>query len=191
MFRPGKKHDKVFRVVFVGNVCLRKGIGDLLHAVRPLQALRQIECWLIGSISADAKRVLDSYRDCFVYKGIIPRERLSEYYTQGTVLVLPSVEEGLALVLAQAMACGVPIIATPNTGAEDILTDGIEGFIVPVGKPDEIRLRLEALRQEPHLRESMSSAALSRVRSMEGWGSYAKSCIAMYQQVIDRKLRPE
>jgi glycosyltransferase involved in cell wall biosynthesis len=50
----------------------------------------------------------------------VNRLRLAETYSQGSVLVLPSVEEGLARVQAQAMACGVPVIATPNTGSEDL-----------------------------------------------------------------------
>ena len=85
---------------------------------------------------------------------------------------MPSIEEGLALVQGQAMACGLPVIATTNTGAEDLFTDGVEGFIVPIRDPEAIREKLLRLYHDPELREEMSRAALSRVQSMAGWDDY-------------------
>ena len=61
------------------------------------------------------------------------------------VLVLPSVEEGLALVQAQAMACGCPLISSTNTGGEDLFSDGVEGFLVPIRSPEAIAERLQQL----------------------------------------------
>jgi glycosyltransferase involved in cell wall biosynthesis len=88
------------------------------------------------------------------------------------VLVLPSVEEGLALVQGQAMACGCPVVATAATGAEDLFTDGVEGFILPNRDPDALALRLQQLADAPALRQQFSAAALARVHHLGGWDRY-------------------
>jgi starch synthase len=116
--------------------------------------------------------------------GSIPRAELYAYYNQGLVFVLPSIEEGLALVQAQAMACGLPIIATTNTGAEDLFADGIEGFIVPVRAPEAIREKVLHLYKNPELRRGMGDASLRRVQSIGGWDSYGDSISATNAEAL-------
>jgi glycosyltransferase involved in cell wall biosynthesis len=96
------------------------------------------------------------------------------------VLVLPSIEEGLALVQAQAMACGCPVIATPHAGAVDLFADGREGFIVPVRDPEAIADRLARLHGDPELRAAMGEAALARVRTIGGWDDYGRAALALF-----------
>jgi glycosyltransferase involved in cell wall biosynthesis len=115
------------------------------------------------------------------------RAEMRDLYSQASVLVLPSVEEGLALVMGQAMACGVPVIATTNTGAGDLITDGRDGFIVPVRDPVAIQERLEYLASHPDARAAMGSAALEKVRSLNGWGRYAEQMLHLYRQQLDRR----
>ena len=67
--------------------------------------------------------------------GSIPQPELAALMSRSHVLALPSIEEGLALVQAQAMACGCPVVCSTNTGGEDLFTDGVEGFIVPIRDP--------------------------------------------------------
>jgi len=88
------------------------------------------------------------------------------------VLALPSVEEGLALVQGQAMACGCPVVATADTGAEDLFTDGVEGFILPARDTDALADRLQLIADDPALRAQMSAAALARVKILGGWDNY-------------------
>ena len=189
MFRPHVKRNRTFRILFVGSICLRKGIGDLLCAVKRLQRNCSIECWLVGEIQADARAILDDYRGHYEYKGTVPRAELYKVYSQCSVFVLPSIEEGLALVMAQAMACGLPVVATPNTGAEDLFSDGIEGFITPIRDPDALSARIESLISDEDLRVEMSAAAVRRVSGAGGWHRYAKECVEMYQEVIQVRAR--
>jgi alpha-maltose-1-phosphate synthase len=88
------------------------------------------------------------------------------------VMVLPSIEEGLALVQGQALACGCPMISSENTGGADLFSHGIEGFFVPIRSADAIAERLQQLADDPTLRQSMSEAALRRVKSLGGWEQY-------------------
>src|SRR5260370_1977047 len=93
-------------------------------------------------------------------------------YSKGSVLALPYVEEGLGLVLAQSMACGVPNIASTNTGAEDLFADGKEGFIVPPRDSTAIRERIEWMLSHPLEREEMGRRAPFPGGSLGGWEGF-------------------
>jgi glycosyltransferase involved in cell wall biosynthesis len=90
------------------------------------------------------------------------------------------------LVQAQAMACGVPVIATANTGAEDLFTDGVEGFIVPIRSPEAIREKLEWMMDNRELRDGMAEGALKRVKSLGGWERYGESVESVYRKLAAR-----
>jgi alpha-maltose-1-phosphate synthase len=185
-FKPGVKRDSIFRIIHVGQISVRKGIGYLLRAVEPLVRKRKCELWLVGEIDPAVRGILDRYKDIFEYKGIFPRRELWSIYSQASVLVLASVEEGLALVQAQAMACGVPVIATTNTGAEDLFTDGVEGFIIPIRTVEIIQEKIEWMMDNEELRNRMAEAALLRVKSIGGWSRYGDSIEEVYQTLATR-----
>jgi glycosyltransferase involved in cell wall biosynthesis len=187
MFHPEPKADSIFRVLFVGCASIQKGIGHLLDAMRPLVQRKLCELWLIGAVDSSAKRLLAMNRDIFVYQGVQPRAELALLYSQGTVLVLPSIQEGFGMVQAQAMACGLPVIATANTGAGNLFTDGVEGFIVPIRNPAIIRAKVEWMIGHPQERAAMGIAALQRVKGLGGWDRYGEQCLAMYREVLARK----
>ncbi len=186
MFRPKPRRDEKFRVLFVGQISIRKGIGYLIEAVRPLVEGKKIELWLAGALLPDSRELLRKYSGLFNYKGVIPRIRLSEIYSQASVLVHPSVQEGLALVQAQAMACGVPVIATPNAGSEDLFSDGVEGFIVPVRDARAIRERVEMLLENPDMQKRMGLAARERVKLMGGWDRHGEENLGIYREILGR-----
>lgn len=183
MFHPTPKRDSVFRVLFVGVSSVQKGVRYLLEAVTRVE-IPGLECWLIGAIDPEMRPILSRYQGHFRHLGVLARAALSEQYSQASVLVLPSLQEGLALVQPQAMACGVPVIATTNTGAEDLFTDGVEGFVVPVRDPDAIAAKLVYLYEHPEARDAMGAAALARVRAIGGWNSYGEKMAAMYESAL-------
>jgi glycosyltransferase involved in cell wall biosynthesis len=160
-FTHAGKADNTFRVVFVGIISLRKGIQYLLEAFRQL-ALKNAELWLVGGISPDARQVLEKYEGLFKYIGIIPREKLAWYYSQGSVYVLPSLEEGMALTVLEAMACSVPVIVTNHTGVESVVRDGQDGFICPIRDVEAIKQKLILLHDNEPTRQKMGQSANSR-----------------------------
>lgn len=190
MFRPEPKADARFRVLFVGAQSIRKGIGYLFEALRPLVKSGAVELWLVGATPDDGKELLAKNADLFTHHGVQPRSRLSWFYSQASVMILPSIEEGLALVQAQALACGAPVIASLNTGGEDLFTDGVEGFIVPARDAGAIRDRVQRLLDEPALLAQMKSAALTRVQSLGGWGQYGRTCREVYRRVLLQRGAP-
>jgi len=79
------------------------------------------------------------------------------------------------------MACGVPVIATTNTGAEDLFTDGVEGFIVPIRDVAALRERIEILMDDESRRKAMADAALRRVQALGGWNEYGERALELYE----------
>jgi glycosyltransferase involved in cell wall biosynthesis len=183
LFSPGHKIDQVFRVIYVGSLSIEKGIPYLLEAVHKLR-LPNFEVYLIGGITPEIRPVLDKYAHDFKYLGFIPRHKLSEYYSQGSLLVMPSLQEGLSLVQAQAMACRIPVIATENSGADDLFTDGVEGFVIKAGDARAIYDSILKLYDQPTLRVEMGNAALQRVKEIGGWKAYGETMYNEYQTII-------
>lgn len=181
LFRPVPKENATFRVIYVGALSLRKGIPYLLEALAPLP---HVELWLVGAVQPEVRRFLAMYPGRYRYFGVQPRTELYRLYSQASVFVLPSIEEGLALVQAQAMACGLPVIATTHTGAEDLFADGVEGFIVPIRDPQAIREKVERLCTDPALRDAMAERARLRVQQMGGWDTYGSRMIACYRDLL-------
>ena len=186
LFRPVPKRDKTFRVIYAGQLSLQKGIPYLLQAVEPLR-LPDFELWLIGGVDAEIKPILERYRGSFRSLGIIPRTELFSFYSQGSVFVTASIQEGLALVQAQAMACGLPVIATTNSGAGNVFTDGQEGFIVPIRSPEAIREKILYLYEHPAVRHAMAQAARQRVHRMVGWDEYGNRMLSTYEGALSRR----
>ncbi len=194
-FQPaGKPSPNTFRVLFVGQISFRKGIPYLLEAFRGLRHPRK-ELVLVGAVCPEMEGFLaDRSWENVRFIGPVPQAELPAYMSQSQVLVLPSIEDGFGMVLAQAMACGCPCISTTNTGGPDLFRDGKEGFIVPIRDPRAITERLEALAANPTLRDQMSRSALSRIQCIGGWNEYGVSYSRLLEELISgnqtRALRP-
>jgi starch synthase len=170
--RTGEPAADRFEVLFAGQAGLRKGIPYLLDAFSRLKHINK-RLTIAGQVQPDLKRVLARLPlEGVEFLGSIPQDELAARMSRSHLLVLPSIEEGLALVQAQAMACGCPVLATVNTGAEDLFTDGVEGFIVPIRDAGALLARMEQVAQDPALQRRLSEAGLRRVRELGGWDRY-------------------
>jgi alpha-maltose-1-phosphate synthase len=161
-----------FEVLYVGRVNLPKGVPYLLEAFAKLKAPNK-RLTIIGGMQPEMKGVLDRLPlDNVTLMGTMPQTQLKYYMSRSHVMVMPSLDEGMALVQGQAMACGCPVIATTNSGAEDLFTDGVEGYILPVRDSNALADHMQRLADDRDLRLRMSEAALRRVRSVGGWTEY-------------------
>ena len=172
-FRPvGKPVEGEFNVLFAGGAGLRKGVPYLLQAFANLRHPRK-RLRVAGYVRDNLRDVLHRLpQEDVEFLGPVPRERLVELMSASDVMVLPSIEEGLALVQAEAMACGCPVIGSTNTGGDDLYADGFEGFIVPIRDAGAILDRMQLLADDPVLARSMRVAAMERVASLGGWNDY-------------------
>ena len=175
-----------FEVLFVGQVALRKGVPYLLQAFARVRHPRK-RLRLVGSVHSSMSQVLARLpREQVEFLGPQPQSEVARYMSSSHVMVLPSIEEGLALVQGQAMACGCPVIASTNTGSEDLFTDGLEGFIVPIRDVDALRDRIQEIAEDPQLQARMREAALKRVRNLGGWRDYGDRWETLLQELLRR-----
>jgi glycosyltransferase involved in cell wall biosynthesis len=183
-FHPTASPDaNRFDVLFVGGMGLRKGVQYLVQAYQALQHPAK-SLTFVGAPSDALIALLKARKlwpgDARVL-GHMPQSALKDIMSRSHVMVLPSIEEGLAMVQAQAMACACPVIASENTGSRDLFADGQEGFIVPVRNVAVLTERLQQLADNPSKRDAMGQKALRRVSSIGGWSSYGDNATAIYQ----------
>lgn len=124
------------RILFVGSMGQRKGLGDLFAAMRHFSP-KEVELVVMGSLLAP----MEFYKEQlphFRYEGGRPNEQVLTLMRSCDIFCLPSIVEGRALVMQEAMSQGLPLIITANTGGEDLIQHGQTGFLVPTGSPESI-----------------------------------------------------
>ena len=136
-----KNKDKPLRVLFVGSMGQRKGLGDLFEAVNQLKDI-PVELVVLGSLLAPMQ-FYNSQLAHFTYEPGRSHEEVLKLMRTCDVFCLPSIVEGRALVMQEAMSQGLPIIITPNTGGEDLVIEGETGFLVPIRSPNAIAEKIK------------------------------------------------
>ncbi|MEK6589623.1 MAG: glycosyltransferase family 4 protein, partial [Nitrospinota bacterium] len=184
-FKQAKKKDKIFRIIFVGNISLRKGVHYLLEAISELR-LKDFEVAFIGSISDDAKTILKKYDGYYKYYCNVNHNELYKFYSNSSVFILPSIEEGLAMVIAEAMACGLPVIVTKNTGGEEIVRNGIDGFIIPVRDSEAIKEKILYFYENEDKRQEMGDSAREYIKKFS-WDRYGDEMVKAYKKVLSKR----
>jgi glycosyltransferase involved in cell wall biosynthesis len=126
--------DRPFTVIGTGTLCLRKGSPYLLESFRLLQKkIPGVRFILRRDVADDFKPLLPQYRDLpITWLEMMPHAELAAHIRQADIFILPSLEDGLALTVLEALASGLPVITTPNTGASDYIRNGINGEVVPI-----------------------------------------------------------
>ncbi len=152
-------HDGPLRVLTVGAVGLRKGSPYVLAAAKCLAGNARFRMAGMTAVSNDVLAELKAHVEVC---GSVPRTQIGEHFAWADVFLLPSLCEGSATAAYEAMACGLPVIATPNTGS--VVRDGVDGFIVPSGDAGAIVEKLEALIADPKRLAEMSAQAWQRSR---------------------------
>jgi glycosyltransferase involved in cell wall biosynthesis len=184
-FKRVKKIDNVFRIIHCGSLSVRKGVHYLLKAFYELN-LPNSELWLIGTKTNEIVSYLRKYDNGRVFhKGPYSENELYKYYSQGSVFCLMSIEEGLAMVLAQAMACGLPVICTTNTGGEDVVEEGKEGFIIPIRDVQMLKDKIQRFYENPALCKEMGLNALNKSQQYT-WDSYGDKIAGEYRCLLKK-----
>jgi glycosyltransferase involved in cell wall biosynthesis len=188
-FRPeGEPPKDSFNVLFVGHISLRKGLPYLLEAFSRLKHPRK-RLQIVGNIDRTLSPVLAKLPiDNVHYLGAVPNTQLSKLYAEAHTMVLPSVEEGLAMVMGEAMACGCPVIASRNTGAQDFFTDGQEGFIVPIRSSESILRAMQQLADDPSFAANLRLRCVQRMRDVDGWNGYGRKWRELVESLPLKKI---
>ena len=188
------------RVIYAGSLSVRKGISDLLAGFT-LASLPKASLKLIGGETPELRPFLSDLQDQVQTLGHLPQSDLVGHYQQSHCFVMASIEEGMAMVQMQALACGLPLICTTNTGGEDLLRlSGNEGkdlelgikqfpagFLIPIHSPEALSFCIRTIDREPKLWMSMRNEALKVAASQLSWSSYGERAIEHYQYLIENK----
>jgi glycosyltransferase involved in cell wall biosynthesis len=148
-------------VLHVGNLSLRKGTHRLLRAWKKLGAYRSHRLRLIGDMCL-APRFLKDFQGCFEHVPRLPRHELRWHYAAATLFALPAAAEGFAAVILEALSCGVPIVASRNSGAEGFLEHGRQALLHDFGNEDELCAHLDWMLTHPQERAEMARAARAK-----------------------------
>jgi len=149
--------SRPLHVLTVGAVVLRKGAPYVLEAAKCLRNKAEFRMAGQLEISAYGQELL---REHVTLLGALPRSEVRQQFAWADVFLLPSICEGSATACYEALAYGLPVITTPNTGS--VVRDGVDGFIVPIRDAAAIVDKIERLADEPDLWEKMSANALAR-----------------------------
>jgi len=176
----GSSRERKLRVLYVGALTQRKGIGYLLDAVKILGS--SVEFTMVGRKVGQSACIDAAVREHRWIPSIAHNAVLEEM-AQNDVFVMPSLSEGLALVILEALSRGLPVITTTSSGAEEIIRDGQEGFFVPIRSAEAIAQKLELLNQDRDLLDHMSASAAQRARQFT-WQAYRSLLATTLTQIL-------
>lgn len=129
------------RVLYVGLLAPRKGLIDMAKVIRSLKST-QFQFRLIGPVTVEAKKIVAELSDAAEFIPKQPQYKLPRWYAWGDVFVFPTVEDGFAVVLAQAFSSGLPILTTTNCCGPELVKEGETGWILPIRSPEAYVERL-------------------------------------------------
>lgn len=178
------RQEDTFRICYTGRVEVAKGVVYLLQAWKQL-ALPGAEMVMIGEVAGEMTALLREYAaPNVIFTGYLPAERVRDWYRRSDVFAFPSVNEGLARVLLEAMATGLPVVATTASGAEDCVTAAKDGTIVAARDP---RALAEALLWHFENRDAsreMGKAARAKIEDRFTVTHYEERMIGFYQSIV-------
>lgn len=163
------RRDGRLRVLFAGAMTQRKGLADLFAAMRLLDR-SDVELVVMGSPLAP----MSFYRgqcDRFTYEAPRPHHEVLALMRSCDLLALPSIVEGRALVQQEALACGLPLLVTPNAGGDDLVEEGETGFLVPIRSPQMLAERIAWLADHRMRLSEMSRLARQKAADTD-WARY-------------------
>lgn len=181
-FKKLPKQDNKFRVIYAGGIQARKGIIYLLEAFSKISSL-DAELILVGTVYSEMKKVMKRYDGLYRYYHPVDQSKLIDFYSNSSVFVIPSLDDGFAMVTAEAMACGLPLIVSQNTGITDVIEENKHCFIVPIRDSDAIASKIEILYKDRALLEHMSQEAQIKSRTLT-WDSYGERMLKTYNNLL-------
>ncbi len=193
-FRPLEGVEKVPNgILFVGNSEDRnKGARYLVEALHILR--REIDFHLtfvdrpresLELVPSLVKRW--GLQSRVTFTGRVSTDELVRLYNRAEILVSPSVYEGFGLPAAEAMACGVPVVATTAGAFPEVIADGETGLLVPPGDAGALAVAIKRLMADPAERKRMGDAGRRRMQERFTWRETARKTVALYEEILSRR----
>lgn len=166
--------SRPLRLLYAGTITQRKGVSYLLEAAQNWAGKGDVELHMIGGIQGSGEAFARQRQLCH-YHPPVSQAQLFQMYTEYDALVLPTIFEGFGLVVVEAMAAGLPVIATRHSMAPDVVEDGKNGWIIPIRDANAIRKCVEELRglDDDAYRQMRQQARQAALRF--SWDAYAEN----------------
>ncbi|EKE20461.1 MAG: group 1 glycosyl transferase, partial [uncultured bacterium] len=119
------------------------------------------------------------------FLGRIPREETAPYYQEASLFVLPSLNEGMSNAMLEALASGLPILATQTGGTEELVEDGINGFVIKMKDPKDLADKIEMILKDDGLRVQMGLASRKKAQEMS-WKNVAQKYFELYEEIVKK-----
>lgn len=182
IFTPRPAVPEIARFISVGTISLRKGHQYLFRAFEEVKhVIPSAELVCVGDVKVDFRREWPRWRGTFTHHPHLSHRELAKLLSQCTAFVLPSLEEGFARVITEAMAAGLPIIASHESGATTLVRDGVEGFIVPAREPRRIADAMTKIAGDPAMNREMGEAAYKKGAVGNTWQDYGGRLLNEYR----------
>jgi glycosyltransferase involved in cell wall biosynthesis len=198
LFRPNRKRKNEKRVLYVGRIMPAKGIHHLITALPEYAELRIIGQVYDKSYYSHLLKLGHGKRVSFgsIDAGLtdsLSDELLADEYASASVTVCPSVyaeAQLFALTVIESLACGTPVVGTSVGALPEIVTDGVNGYLVPPRDPISMRQRLQMLLDDPESAQTMGREGRHLVEAMFTWKKVADRCTAAYRGEKELGLGP-
>lgn len=177
-------NDNQFNIICVGTISVRKGVIYLIKAFNELN-LKNCKLTLIGEVEKGFEQILKPLlsEKINIIKPV-SQNLLRTFYNQASVFITCSIEDGFGMVLLQAMACGLPVIATKNTGGSEIINDGEDGYIIPIRNKEKLKEKILFLYENKDYLSSMGKKAEQKAQNFFSWEDYGEKIINFYSSVL-------
>ena len=184
---PSARPNKGGRILFVGEIGIRKGVPWLLDAIALLPPAWELH--LVGPLAPGMRDVLARRPTArVVLRGVLSGQALADAYREADIFCLPSIEEGFGMVILQAMASGVPVVASAATGGPDVGQHGRDILLVPPADTAALAEALGGLIHDSDWRRSIGAAGAARVEAGFSWDDYGRRAVAILQGLVRRSL---
>ncbi len=180
-------------LIFVGRVAEQKGLKYLLKSLTHVMELteRPFELRIVGDgpLQDEMKALARSLgiREKVRFIGWVSQDEVVRQLREGDIFVLPSLIEGLSIAMLQAMACGLPVVATDTQGNNELVRPGENGLLVPVGDTQALARALFALIDDEALREAMGRRSRA-IAARYDWDTISRAYLDLFHKVIDDRL---
>jgi glycosyltransferase involved in cell wall biosynthesis len=175
------------KFIAVGTICVRKGHQYLFRAFeRVKKQLPTAELICVGDLKTDFRKEWSRWRGSLTHISHLPHAELAKLLQTCTAFVFPSQEEGFARVISEAMATGLPILASYESGATTLVDDGVEGFIVRGRDPQHIADAMIRVAADRELNRRLGEAAHAKGAVRNTWQDYGDRLLAEYAKRLNR-----
>lgn len=184
-FYKTNQKAKDFTIISAGQISVRKGSIYLLKAFVDLN-LDNCKLIMVGNIENDLKNNLKPYllNKNIIFKKHVKQKELNQLYNNSHIFVTSSLEEGLAMVQPQAMACGLPIICTTNSGGAEIVDEGMNGFVCPIRDLDYLKNKISFFYNNREQLKIFSEKSYKKARNDLSWDKYSEKVYEVYKSLI-------